>query len=379
MEKDYSRLEKNKVLKEFKSSLSGLNDKEVRLRLKRYGLNELPKEQKKSKFDIFIDSFKDPIIYVLIVAAILSLVVGETIDALAILFIIVVDAIVSTIQEYKAEENAEALKNLIKVKVKVIRENRHFEVESSEVVPGDIIVVEPGTVISADARILTANNLTVNESILTGESIGVPKSFTPASSMDISKKCMLYAGTSVLTGRALAVVVSTGLNTEVGKIAQKVTSTEESASPLTIRMEKFSKQITWIIVFISIIIGIVLYLKGYTLISIFMSVVALSVSAMPEGLPLALTMALTIGSNKMSKRNVIVKKLNSVESLGSCTVIASDKTGTLTVNEQTAKKILLPDGEEFDIEGTGYNDDGNIIPYNDSNIENAKYLSFLGM
>ena len=131
MEKDYSRLEKNKVLKEFKSSLSGLNDKEVRLRLKRYGLNELPKEQKKSKFDIFIDSFKDPIIYVLIVAAILSLVVGETIDALAILFIIVVDAIVSTIQEYKAEENAEALKNLIKVKVKVIRENRHFEVESS--------------------------------------------------------------------------------------------------------------------------------------------------------------------------------------------------------------------------------------------------------
>ena len=144
-------------------------------------------------------------------------------------------------------------------------------------------------------------------------------------------------------------------------------------------MEKFSKQITWIIIFISIIIGVVLYLKGYTLISIFMSVVALSVSAMPEGLPLALTMALTIGSNKMSKRNVIVKKLNSVESLGSCTVIASDKTGTLTVNEQTAKKILLPDGEEFDIEGTGYNDDGNIIPYNDSKIENAKYISFLGM
>ena len=379
MEKDYSRLEKNKVLKEFKSSLSGLNEKEVKSRLKRYGVNELPKEHKKSKFDIFIDSFKDPIIYVLIVASILSFIVGETIDALAILFIILVDAVVSTIQEYKAEENAEALKNLIKVKVKVIRENRHYEVDSSEIVPGDIIVVEPGTVISADARILTANNLTVNESILTGESIGVVKSFEPSSSADISKKCLLYAGTSVITGRALAVVISTGINTEVGKIAQKVTTTEESASPLTIRMEKFSKQIAFIIIIISIIIGIVLYFKNYTIMDIFLSVVALSVSAMPEGLPLALTMALTIGSNKMSKRNVIVKKLNSVESLGSCTVIASDKTGTLTVNEQTAKKIVLPDGEEFDIEGNGYNDEGNIIPYNDSKIENAKYISFLGM
>ena len=379
MEKDYSRIEKNKVLKEFKSSLSGLNNKEVESRLKKYGLNELPKEKKKSIMSIFIDSFKDPIIYVLLVASILSFIVGEMIDGFAIMFIIVVDAIVSTIQEYKAEENAEALKNLIKVKVKVIRENRQFEIDSSEVVPGDIIVVEPGTVVSADARILTVNNLTVNESILTGESIGINKSFEPSSAADVSKKCMLYAGTSVLTGRALAVVTTTGINTEVGKIAQKVTSTEESDSPLTIRMKKFSKQITYIIIGISIIIGVVLYLKGYSFINILFSVIALSVSAMPEGLPLALTMALTIGSNKMSKRNVIVKKLNSVESLGSCTVIASDKTGTLTVNEQTAKKILLPNNDEFDIEGNGYNDEGSIIPYNNSNIEDAKYVSFLGM
>ena len=378
MEKDYSREEKNKVLKELRSSLSGLNEKEVQRRIEKYGLNELPKEKKKTKFQIFINSFKDPIIYVLIVASILSFIVGETIDGLAILFIIVIDAIVSTIQEYRAEQNSEALKNLIKVKVKVIRENKHHEIDSEYVVPGDIIVIEPGTVVSADARILSSTNLTVNESILTGESIGVNKSFEPVKNNDTSKKCMLYAGTSILTGRALAVVVNTGIKTEVGKIAEKVTTTEESASPLTIRMEKFSKQITKIIIVASIVIGIVLYFKHYTLMEIFLSVVALSVSAMPEGLPLALTMALTIGANKMSKRNVIVKKLNSVESLGSCTVIASDKTGTLTVNEQTAKKIVLPNGEEFDIEGTGYNDEGNVIPFNDSNIENAKYIAKLG-
>lgn len=378
MEKDYSNVEKGKVLKEFKSSLSGLNEKEVKRRLKEYGLNELPKEKKKTKIQIFFSSLVDPIIFVLFAASILSFIVGETIDAIAILFIIIVDAIVSTIQEYRAEQNSEALKNLIKVKVKVIRENRHKEIDSENIVPGDIIVIEPGTVVSADARILTSNNLTVNESILTGESIGVNKSFEPVDNKDVSKKCMLYAGTSVLTGRALAVVVNTGINTEVGKIAQKVTGTEETPSPLTIRMEKFSKQITLLIVVIAIIIAIVLIKAGKQPMEIFMSVVALSVSAMPEGLPLALTMALTIGSNKMSKRNVIVKKLNSVESLGSCTVIASDKTGTLTVNEQTAKKILLASGEEFDIEGTGYNDNGHVIPFNDSDIDNAKYISYLG-
>ena len=189
---------------------------------------------------------------------------------------------------------------------------------------------------------------------------------------------MLFAGTSVLTGRAIAVVTSTALNTEVGKIAEKVTQTEESKSPLTMRMEKFSKQISLIIVVISIIIAVILYFKDYKPMEIFLSVVALSVSAMPEGLPLALTMALTIAEDKMSKRNVIVKKLNSVESLGSCTVIASDKTGTLTVNEQTAKMIVLANGETFEIEGNGYNDNGKIVEYDYANIDNAKYIATLG-
>ena len=378
MKDSYEFLTKDEAMKKLKTTIGGLSSSEAKRRIKKYGLNELPKEKQKNIFQIFLESINDPIIYVLIVATILSFIVGEVVDALAIIFIIMVDAVVSTIQEIKAEKNSEALKNLIKVKVKVIRDNRHLEIESSDVVPGDIIVVESGTKIAADARVISSNNLTMDESILTGESIGVVKNSEKTKLDEESKNSILYAGTSALTGRALAVVFATGLNTEIGKIAEKVATTEESKSPLTIRMEKFSKQITMIIVVIAIIIAVVLYYKNYDAMEIFLSVVALAVSAMPEGLPLALTMALTIGSNKMSKRKVIVKKLNSVESLGSCTVIASDKTGTLTVNEQTAKVILLPNGERFEIEGNGYNDEGKVIEIDESNIENAKFISSLG-
>ena len=379
MKKYFEYLDSKKVLKELKSSLNGLSEKEAKSRIKTYGLNELPKEKEKSVFQIFLSAINDPIIYVLVVAAILSFIVGEYLDGFAIIFIIMVDAVVSTVQEIKAEKNSEALKDLIKVKVKVVRENKHYEIDSSYLVPGDIIIVEPGTKVSSDARIINSNNLTVDESVLTGESIGVAKSSDSSSLGDDSKKCMIYAGTSVLTGRAIAVVTATGIDTEVGKIAEKVTSTEESKSPLTIRMEKFSKQITLMIIGISILIGCVLIYKQYHFMDIFLAVVALAVSAMPEGLPLSLTLALTIGSNKMAKRNVIVKKLNSVESLGSCTVIASDKTGTLTVNEQTAKKIVMSNGEAFEIDGNGYNDVGKVIPVGDSNIANAKYIATLGV
>lgn len=379
MKRDFEYIDIKKAIKKLNSSLNGLSTKEANKRLKEYGYNELPKEKKKTILKVFIESFMDPIIYVMIAAVILSFIAGESLDAIAIIFIILVDAVMSTIQEYRATKNAETLKNLIKVKAKVIRDNEYIEIDSSLLVPGDVIVLESGTKISADARIISSNNLTVDESILTGESIAVVKEEGEASLGDMSKGNMLYAGTSVLTGRALAIVCGTALDTEIGKIAEKVTTTTESKSPLTIRMEKFSKQITMLIVVISIIIAIVLIYKQYEPIEIFLSVVALGVSAMPEGLPLSLTLALTIASNKMNKRNVIVKKLNSVESLGSCTVIASDKTGTLTVNEQTAKKIILSNGELFNIEGNGYNDMGKVIPEPGSELKNARYLSILGL
>ena len=165
MKKDFEYLDSKKVLKELKSSLNGLSEKEAKSRIKTYGLNELPKEKEKSVFQIFLSAINDPIIYVLVVAAILSFIVGEYLDGFAIIFIIMVDAVVSTVQEIKAEKNSEALKDLIKVKVKVVRENKHYEIDSSYLVPGDIIIVEPGTKVSSDARIINSNNLTV-ESLL---------------------------------------------------------------------------------------------------------------------------------------------------------------------------------------------------------------------
>lgn len=371
-------LSKNELYKTLGTTSSGLKLSEVNKRIKKYGLNELPKEKDKKISEMFFSSLKDPIIYVLLVATILSFLVGETIDGLAILFIIMVDAIVSTVQEYSANKNSEALRSLIKVKVKVIRDSKYHEIDSAELVPGDIVVIEPGTKASADLRLIKATNIMVDESILTGESLGVIKDDIMSKTNIKNNGMIIYGGTSVLTGYGLGVVVKTGIETEIGKIAKKVTDTEESKSPLTIRMEKFSKDITFLIVSIAFIIGIILVLKGDNLFDIFLSVVALSVSAMPEGLPLALTMALTIGSNRMGKRNVIVKKLNAVESLGSCTVIASDKTGTLTVNEQTAKKIVLANGDIFDIEGNGYDIIGKVSSVNNGKKEEAEYISKLG-
>ena len=299
---------------------------------------------------------------------------------MGIIYIIHKDLSIATFQEWKAEKNADSLANIIRVKAKVIREGKELEVDSENLVPGDIVLLVSGDKISADMRIIDAHNFTVNESILTGESLavakneGVLKENTPINSMSN----MVFAGTTVTTGRATAIVVETAIRTEIGKIAEKVATTKDEKSPLTIRMNKFSKQISMLIIVIAIIITILLICKGESGSAIFLSVIALSVSAMPEGLPLALTMALTITSNKMMKKNVIVKKLNSVESLGSCTYIASDKTGTLTVNEQTAKKIVLPNDEEFIIDGIGYNFEGKIIPIKNARIEDANLIAKIG-
>ena len=379
--KKWHSTEKEEVLEILKSSELGLDEKEVKLRQEKYGKNELPKGKTPSLLKIFIEQLLDPIVLLLVVAMIFSILIKENIDAIAIAFIILVDLMLGTFQEWKANRNVEALTKLIEIRTKTIRSGKEIEVYSSNIVPGDIVLLSSGDKISADLRLIGVNNLTIDESVLTGESTSVTKTSSTINKDVIlaERKNMAYAGTSVLSGRGVGVVTATGLNTELGEIAQKVNTTKDTKSPLTIRMEKFSKQITFLVIAIAIIIAIVLYSKGTSGSEIFLSVIALSVSAMPEGLPLALTMALTIGSNRMSKNNVIVKKLNSVESLGSCTVIATDKTGTLTVNEQTAKRIVLPDNSIFDIEGTGYNDKGKIIPLENANIEAAKYISKLGV
>ena len=378
-ENKYYNLSEDELFKKFHTSHKGLTSEEALIRNKTYGLNELPKKKKDSIIKIFFKSMLDPIILLLIVAIISSIIVGEIVDAVAIFFIIIIDLIMETYQENKALKTAESLSNLVKEQVKVLRDNFETLIDSKHVTVGDIIFLESGDKVSCDARILKSQNFTVDESILTGESIAVEKIAKVFAKEDLSindQKNMVFAGTSVVTGRCVAVVCGVGLNTEIGNIANTLNETKKEKSPLTIRIDEFSKHISLLIIVVGIIIAVILYLKHLPFNEILLSVIALAVSAMPEGLPLAMTMALTIGSNRMAKEKVVAKKLNAVESLGSCTVIASDKTGTLTVNEQTAKVILLPNGNSYEVSGTGYSFDGEVTG---KNIEYAKEIATLGL
>lgn len=380
MEKQWYQKEVKDIYQELSTGEEGLTSQEAKKRLAQYGRNELPKKKTDGFWKLFFKGILDPIVLLLLVTVIFSLIIAEYVDAIAIGFIILVDLLLGAFQEWKAEKNAEGLANLIRVRCKVLRDGEEVEIDSSELVVGDIVLLESGNKISADLRLIDCHNLQIDESVLTGESLPIVKSDLPLEG-EVSladRKNMAFAGTSVTTGRGKSVVVATAMATEIGAIASRVNNTKEAKSPLTIRMDKFSKQISLLIIVIAIIITILLFYKGVPGTEIFLSVIALSVSAMPEGLPLALTMALTIASNRMSKKNVIVKKLNAVESLGSCTVIASDKTGTLTVNEQTAKKILLPNGNSYTITGTGYNGKGEVLPVDEAKIEDVVFLAQLG-
>ncbi|MBQ9181249.1 MAG: HAD-IC family P-type ATPase [Bacilli bacterium] len=377
---DWYSLNINEVLDKVNSRKTGLSNKEASAKLKKYGVNELPKQKEKSILGMIIDGIKDPICLLLIITAIFCLIIGEFIDAITITFIVVVDLILGTFQEYKAEKTKSSLSNMIDVKTLVLRDDMEYYIDSKLIVKGDILVLSSGDKIVADARIIECSNFTTNESALTGESINVEK--TSGNFLNVSSiadcKNMVFSGTTVMTGRAKVVVVETSNNTEIGKIANTVINMKSEKTPLSIRMEKFSKQITITVFSISLIIFLLLYLKGYAIKEIFLLVISLFVSAMPEGLPLSLTMALTIGSNRMSKNNVIVKKLSSAESLGSCTLIATDKTGTLTLNEQTLKRIIMPNIGEITVSGTGYNDKGKVQCIN-CNISDARKIAKLGV
>ena len=318
-------------------------------------------------------------VILLLVAIVASLIAGETVDAIAILLIVLVDAIMGTYQENKANNTAEALAKLVTTKVKVVRDDDVMSIDAEDLTIGDYVLLESGDKISADMRIVEAHNLMVDESILTGESVQVNKNSEIINKENViiaEQSNMAFSGTTVVTGRAKAIVVGIGLETEIGKIADSINNAEEEKSPLTIRVEKLSQQISILVLIVAILIAVLLIMKDVPYHEIFLSVIALAVSAMPEGLPLALTMALTIASNKMAKKNVIVRKLKSAESLGSCTVIASDKTGTLTVNEQTAKKILLPNNEEYNISGTGFSFEGEVTG---GDINYAREIAMLGV
>lgn len=358
----FSNKSQEEIEKIFNTSQNGLTNIEANKRLEQNGKNEIPKPAKITLVQIFINQFLSPIVFILIIAAIFSIITKSYSDSIFIFLVIMINAIIGTYQEWSSERSAEKLQEMIKIKVKVIRDGKQIEIDSSDVVVGDIIELESGDKVSADVRLIKTNNLSTDESILTGESVAKYKTTNKIEeTVTISEMDnMAFAGTIVTNGRGVGIVVNVGANTELGKIADKVLGEKKTKSPLVIRMEKFVKQISIAFLFLAIILSILLYSKGYSIHEIFQNVVALTVSSIPEGLTIAMTIVLSIASSKMAKRNVIVKKLNAVESLGSCTVIATDKTGTLTVNEQTAKQIVLPTGTMAYIKGAGYNDKGEI-------------------
>ena len=368
------------ALKKVKSSTKGLTAEDADNRIKKYGQNVLPTKKPKSFIAMFLQEFTNPIVLILLVAMAFSFVVGELLDGFVILGIVMIDALLGAIQEKRAQRVASSLSNMIKVKAKVLRDGKKFQIDSNELVIGDIVYLESGDKISADMRILECSNFTVDEALLTGESINATKDVVEVKENALlgDRTCMVFSGSSVITGRATCVVVETGLNTEIGKIANNLNEVKNEKSPLNIRIAKFSKQISIAIVAVAVIIFCIMLIQHNPIKEIFLVVIALAVSAMPEGLPLAVTMALTIASNRMGKNNVVVKHLNAVESLGSCTVIATDKTGTLTLNEQTAKIITLPDGEEFNISGSGYNDKGKVECNNKERQQDIYQIALIG-
>ncbi len=358
--KDWHCFEENELLLKMASSREGLELEEVTNRLEEYGPNSLPMKDPPTIWNILFHQIKNPLIFILIAAAIASVAIGEATDAIFIIVVIVLNSGLGAYQEYNAERSAASLQNLLKLKARVRRGKKEYVISSEELVPGDIVLLESGFKVPADLRLLEANNLTSDESFLTGESIAAVKKIgrLPSDTGVSERKNMAYAGSSITSGRGLGIVVDTGMETEVGKIAENVNESESAKPPLVVRMERFTKQISILVLFISVLLAIMLRLQGMDAAAIFFFVVALAVSAIPEGLPVALTVALSIAVSRMSKRNVIVRKLPAVESLGSCTVIASDKTGTLTVNQQTARQVSLPDGQRFSISGQGYNGEG---------------------
>lgn len=346
-----------------KTSREGLTATEVETRFKEYGPNKLPAKKPPTVWIVFFHQFLNPLIYILLIAGFVSFFIGEQTDALFIFAVILLNALLGTFQEWKAEKSAEALQNLLKITALVIRNGTRQEVDAEALVVGDVVFLESGLTVPADIRLYEANNLSIDEAVLTGESVACDKADVLISVGNIpvsSQINMAFAGTLVMTGRGTGVVVATGLNTEIGKIAKSVAHAPITKTPLITRMERFSKQISSIYVVGCVVLAVVALARGMPGNEVFFMAVALAVASVPEGLPVALTIALSIASQRMAKRHVIVRKLTAVEGLGSCTCIASDKTGTLTVNRQTVRKIALPNGKWFGVTGEGYTDEGEV-------------------
>ncbi len=348
---------------------AGLSTDEAAKRLEEHGPNELPEEQHKPMWKVFAAQFASPLIYILFVASIISFAMGHPSDAVVILVVVLVNAIIGAIQEGRAEHSMTALRKLSALKVRVVRGGRESTIESRELVPGDILLLAAGDQVGADARLLEAASLEATEAALTGESLPVQKHIDPLpedSSLG-DRKNMIYSGTHLTAGRGRAVVVETGLQTEVGKIATMTAGAEDPDTPLELRLKQFGR---WLVIASAVLFVLVLafgMFRGIPFGDIFMVAISQMVSMVPEGLPVAMTIALAVGMQRMAKRGAIVRRLAAVETLGSTSIICSDKTGTLTKNEMTVTTLVLPDGRTITASGAGYSPEGKLT-LNDQEI-----------
>jgi magnesium-transporting ATPase (P-type) len=354
----------DRVLEVLGASRHGLTQAEAAARLESYGSNALPRPRPPGLLEVFVHQFASPLIYVLVVAAVVSLVIQEWSDALFIGAVLLVNAVIGTFQEYSAQRAAEALHRLVTTRSRVLREGDAYELDAEALVPGDIVLLESGDRIPADLRLLSGRDLEVDESLLTGESLAVLKDATRTLAPDSvlgDRVNMAFAGTLVNRGRGRGVVVGTGLHTQLGRIATEVLRKRTTKAPLLVRMERFTHRVAAIVAVTALLMAVVALYQGMPLEEVFLLAVALAVSAVPEGLPVALTVALAIGMQRMARRNVIVRRLVAVEALGSCTCIATDKTGTLTENRLTVRRILFPGMEEWEVTGESLVPTGAIL------------------
>ena len=352
MEENWFNKSIEQTEKELETNIeNGLNKEQVEKAREKYGLNELKAKKKKSLIIKFLEQFKDFMIIILIIAAIISGAVGiaqgEGItDTIIILIVVIVNAIIGVAQENKAEKSLEALQKLSSHAAKVIRNGKMEVLPSKELVPGDIVVLDTGDYVPADLRICEGANLKAQESSLTGESVPVEKNIDTIEEEKIGigdRSNMLFSSSLITYGRGKAIVVATGMNTEVGKIAQIITNVENTDTPLQEKLNKLGKTLGIAAVLICIVIFIIGIAIGKDALEMFMTAVSLAVAAIPEGLAAVSTIVLAIGVQRMVKKNAIVKKLPAVETLGSATVICSDKTGTLTQNKMTVQKVFYDD------------------------------------
>ena len=347
---DYN-LSQNEVLERYSTFRTGLSPEEARNRLERYGENKLAEGRKKTALEVFIDQFKDLIVWILIAAAVISILSGQGESSLVIFAVLILNAVLGTVQYLKAEKSLESLKAMSSPSATLLRGGIKVQVPSPEVVPGDILLLEAGDLITADARILESWSAKINESSLTGESDAVEKTADVISEENVAlgdRKNMVFSGSLVTYGRATAVVTATGMQTELGHIASLLDNTRQRKTPLQENLNKFSEKLAIAIIAICGVVFLLSYFRtGMGLLDSLMFAVALAVAAIPEALSSIVTIVLAIGTQKMAKQNAIIKELKAVESLGAVSVICSDKTGTLTQNRMTVEKIYA-DGKLCD-------------------------------